>query len=180
MLPILLSLLLQGVVGTAVAQYGGGGGGSGGMPHPVVPSHPYAVTNLVGDTAGAAAQVDSHLVNPWGLVAGPSTPWWVADNTTNSSTLYTGTGTVFPIVVAVPGAPTGIVFNGGNGFVISNGSSSGPAAFIFATERGIISGWNQAVPPPAPSTQVLTGADRPGAGAIHKGPAIRPNPTGRP
>jgi len=176
---ILLSVLLHGVVGTAAAQYGGGGG-SGGMPmpHPVAPSSPFAVTNLVGDTAGAAAQVDSHLVNPWGLVAGPSTPWWVADNTTSSSTLYTGTGTVVPLVVTVSGAPTGIVFNGGSGFVVSNGSSSGPAAFIFATERGIISGWNQAIPPPAPSTQVLTGADRSGAGAIYKGLAIASTPTG--
>jgi uncharacterized protein (TIGR03118 family) len=142
------------------------------MPHPAAPSSPYTLTNLVGDMAGAAAQVDPHLVNAWGLVAGPFTPWWVVNNTTNSSTLYTGTGAVVPLVVTVPGAPTGIVFNGGNGFVISNGSSSGPAAFIFATESGIISGWNQAVPPPLPATQALTGADRSGVGAIYKGLAI--------
>jgi uncharacterized protein (TIGR03118 family) len=170
-LPMLCILLLHGVVGTATAQYGGGGG-SGGMPHPAAPSSPYTLTNLVGDMAGAAAQVDPHLVNAWGLVAGPFTPWWVVNNTTNSSTLYTGTGAVVPLVVTVPGAPTGIVFNGGNGFVISNGSSSGPAAFIFATESGIISGWNQAVPPPLPATQALTGADRSGVGAIYKGLAI--------
>jgi len=130
------------------------------------------VTNLVGDTAGAAAQDDPHLMNPWGLVAGPSTPWWVADNATGLSTLYSGTGAAIPLVVTVPGAPTGIVFNGGTGFVISNGGSSGPATFIFATESGIISGWNQAVPPPAPATQAITGIDRSGVGAIYKGLAI--------
>jgi hypothetical protein len=148
-LSLLCIMLLHGVVGTAGAQYGGGGGGggSGGMPHMTPPSSPYAVNKLVGDVAGEATQVDSHLVNAWGLVAGPASPWWVANNRTNSSTLYSGTGAVLPIVVTVPGAPTGIVFNAGAGFVVSNGSSSGPASFIFATESGIISGWNIAVPP---------------------------------
>src|SRR5207247_8864102 len=121
---------------------------------------PYTLTNLVGDVAGAAAQVDPHLVNAWGLVAGPSTPWWVANNSTGSSTLYAGTGAVLPLVVTVPGAPTGIVFNGGNGFVISNGTDSGPATFIFATESRIISRWNHAVPPPGPAPPARTGRDR--------------------
>jgi len=43
-------------------------------------------------------------------------------------------------VVTVPEALTGIVFNGGNGFVTSDGTDSGPARFIFATESGVISG----------------------------------------
>ena len=176
-LSVLCSVLLLGVVGVATAQYGGGGGstgsgGSGGMSHQAATSSPYTSTNLVGDMAGAAAQVDPHLVNAWGLVAGPSTPWWVSNNGTNSSTLYDGTGAVLALVVTVPGAPTGIVFNGGNGFVISNGTDSGPATFIFATESGIISGWNHAVPPPGPATQALTGIDRSGVGAIYKGLAI--------
>jgi uncharacterized protein (TIGR03118 family) len=170
---VLCILLLHGVLGTAAAQYGGGGGsgGSAGMPR-AVPSSPHTVTKLVGDVAGAVAQVDPNLVNAWGLVAGPATPWWVSDNRTNSSTLYDGTGAVLPLVVTVPGAPTGIVFNGGSGFVISNGTDSGPATFIFATESGVISGWNQAVPPPPPATQALTGIDRSGVGAIYKGLAI--------
>ena len=61
---------LLGVVSAATAQYGGGGGS--GDP-------------LVADTAGAAARVDPNLVNAWGLVAGPSTPWWVNNNHTNTS-----------------------------------------------------------------------------------------------
>jgi len=175
-LSVLCIVLLLGVVGAATAQYGGGGvsggsGGSGGMSHASAPSSPYTLTKRVGDMAGAAAQVDPHLVNAWGLVAGPSTPWWVSNNGTNSSTLYDGTGAVLPLVVTVPGAPTGIVFNGGSGFVISDGTNSGPATFIFATESGVISGWNHAVPPPA-ATQALTGIDRSGVGAIYKGLAI--------
>lgn len=170
-LSVLCIVLLSGIAGTATAQYGG-------MPPPVMPhpmpppSSPYTLTDLVSDMSGTAAQVDPHLVNPWGLVAGPSTPWWIADNATGSSTLYSGAGAVLPLVVTVPGAPTGIVFNGGTGFVIKSGSSSGPAAFIFATETGLISGWNQAVPPPPFATQAVTAADRSAAGAIYKGLAI--------
>jgi uncharacterized protein (TIGR03118 family) len=163
-------LLFCGVIGTAVAQYGGGGG-SGGMPNPPAPSGQYASTKLVADVAGAAAQVDPHLVNAWGLVASPSTPWWVSNNGTSSSTLYDGTGALLPLVVAVPGAPTGVVFNGGSGFVVSDGTNSGPATFIFATDSGVISGWNRTVPPPT-ATQALTGIDRSGVGAIYKGLAI--------
>ena len=166
-----IGALLLSVAGMATAQYGGGGGpvGSGGMSP--APSNPYTLTKLVGDVGGAAAQVDPHLVNAWGLVAGPSTPWWVSNNGTSSSTLYDGTGAVLPLVVTVPGAPTGIVFNGGSGFVISDGTNSGPATFIFATESGVISGWDHAVPPPA-ATQALTGIDRSGVGAIYRGLAI--------
>src|SRR5947207_1389761 len=53
----------------------------------------YVVQNLVSNgppvTAGAT---DAALVNGWGLTAGPTTPWWVSDNGTGSSTLYSGTG----------------------------------------------------------------------------------------
>jgi len=96
----------------------------------------------------------------------------VSDNATSLSTLYDGTGAVLPLVVTVPATPTGIVFNGGNGFMISNGAFSGPATFIFATESGLISGWNLAVPPPPPATQALIGVDRSGVGANYKGLAI--------
>src|SRR5438034_7899337 len=87
----------------------------------------FAVTNLVSDQPGVAAHTDPNLVNAWGLVAGPSTPWWVADNGKDVSTLYAGDGGPVPLVVQVAGAPTGIVFNGGSGFVVSDGTHSGPA-----------------------------------------------------
>src|SRR5207249_7851648 len=166
-------VVVLGVVSAATAQYGGGGGlgGSGGMSGHKASSGAYTSWNLVADTAGAAAQVDPNLVNAWGLVAGPSSPWWVNNNQTNTSTLYDGTGAVLPLVVTVPGGPTGIVFNGGSGFMVSDGTHSGPATFIFSTESGVISGWNRAVPPPA-STQALTGVDRSGVGAVYKGLAI--------
>lgn len=110
----------------------------------------YAQTNLVSDGAVPALTMDPDLVNAWGLVAGPATPWWVSDNGTGKSTLYDGSGTKRPLVVTVPGAPTGVVFNGGTGFVVSveidpMTMKEGPARFIFASEDGTISGWNPTV-----------------------------------
>ena len=109
----------------------------------------YTVTNLVSDIQDAATNQDTDLVNPWGLVASATSPWWVSDNGTGLSTLYNGTGTKQSLVVTVPawdgpdgGVPDGIVFNGTSDFQLTTGN---PARFIFATEDGTISGWNPAV-----------------------------------
>src|SRR2546430_11511290 len=105
----------------------------------------YAQHNLVSDGAVPADHVDPALVNAWGLVASATSPWWVADNGTDSSTLYNGnTGATIPLRVGVAGAPTGVVFNGGASFVVTNGTASGPARFIFSTESGTILGWHPA------------------------------------
>jgi uncharacterized protein (TIGR03118 family) len=138
----------------------------------------YSVTNLVSDVPGEASHVDPNLVNAWGLVAGPNTPWWVADNGTDVSTLYTGDGDPVSLVVDVAGGPTGIVFNGGPNFIVSDGSNSGPSRFMWVTEAGTIRGWNPAVPPPPPSTQSFVVADRSDVGAIYKGLAIASTPDG--
>jgi uncharacterized protein (TIGR03118 family) len=131
----------------------------------------YTVHPLVSNVPGAAPTPDPNLVNAWGLVAGPTTPWWVADNGTNKSTLYTATGAIVPIVVDVDGAPTGIVFNGGAGFLVHSGALSGPARFIWASENGTLHGWNPVVPPP-PSHPAQQTADRSAFGASYKGLAI--------
>src|SRR6267143_1668358 len=95
----------------------------------------YKQHNLVSDGAIAADLVDPDLVNAWGLAASATSPWWVADNGTGKSTLYSGnTGAKAALVVSVPGAPTGIVFNGGTGFIVSGGAIHAPARFIFASE----------------------------------------------
>src|ERR1700749_4879723 len=72
----------------------------------------YVVHNLTSNQAGVADHQDPNLVNAWGLTAGPQTPWWVSDNGTNLSTLYNAIGNPQALVVSVPGAPTGTVFNG--------------------------------------------------------------------
>jgi uncharacterized protein (TIGR03118 family) len=133
-----LSLILISIAANSYAQS-------------VSPSQHYKQTNLIADTEGIAPVTDPHLVNPWGLARSSTSPWWVSDNGPGLSTLYSGTGTIASLVVTVPpsdpttgdtGTPTGVLFNGGTGFEIKKGF---PAAFIFVTEDGTISGWNPKV-----------------------------------
>src|SRR5438034_10805436 len=129
----------------------------------------YEQHNLVSDGAVPADLVDAALVNAWGLVASATSPWWVADNGTGLSTLYNGnTGAKLGLTVSVAGAPTGIVFNGGSGFVVTSGAASGPARFIFATEQGTVLGWN----PTVAATQAVVAVDNSAGGAVYKGLAI--------
>ncbi len=136
----------------------------------------YTQHNLVSDGAVPADLVDPRLVNAWGLASSPTSPWWIADNGTGLSTLYNvGTGTI-PLTVTVPGAmghqsaPTGLVFNGGTGFVVSNGAGTSPARFIFASEDGTISGF-RGVP-------VVLAVDNSASGAVYKGLALASTTTG--
>ncbi|MFL5955712.1 MAG: TIGR03118 family protein [Gaiellaceae bacterium] len=129
----------------------------------------YTVHPLVSDGGASAAVTDASLVNPWGLSAGPTTPWWAANNGTNTSTLYSGTGAKIALTVAVPGGPTGTVFNGNSAaFVVSENGKSGAGRFLFATEAGTILGWTPAVN----GATAIAGADRSGVGAVYKGLAI--------
>jgi uncharacterized protein (TIGR03118 family) len=164
----------------AAGRYGGGPSGGGpSAPHRArATTSPYAVTILASDLPGQAAHRDPDLVNAWGLAAGPATPWCIATNETNAATRYTGAGSPVPPVVTVPGAPTGVVYNGGPLFVVRSGAAAAPAEFLFATETGLISGWNIAVPSPAPATEAITVLDRSPTGAIYKGLAIASMPGG--
>jgi uncharacterized protein (TIGR03118 family) len=100
----------------------------------------YTQTNIVSNSSATPASfTDPNLVNPWGQVSNGGSPFWVSDQGTGLSTLYsTPPGTPRSLVVSIPGGnPTGIVANTA-GFNV-NGS---PAAFIFATLGGTIAGWN--------------------------------------
>jgi uncharacterized protein (TIGR03118 family) len=108
----------------------------------------YLQHNLVSDLPGVADLQDLSLVNSWGLVASSTSPFWVANNGTDTSTLYNTSGPVAKVPISalpcqcvmVPGDPTGVVFNGSStSFHLPGG---GPAArFIFDAEDGSISGW---------------------------------------
>ncbi|TLZ60372.1 MAG: TIGR03118 family protein [Methanobacteriota archaeon] len=131
----------------------------------------YAVTALVSSDGVPGTVVDPDLVNAWGLAASSTSPWWVADNHADVSTLYNAAGAKLGLTVAVAGGPTGLVFNGGTGFPV--GPSNGAARFIFSTEGGTISGWN-----PSVGTTSQVTVDRSAAGAIYKGLAIANTATG--
>lgn len=133
----------------------------------------YVRHNLVSDGYLPADHVDAHLVNAWGIAFNPTGPVWVANNGTGTSTIYDGSGKAVPLVVAIPtptaasgGNPTGMVYNGSAGFVVSQGTKSGPARFLFATEDGVIAGWSPDVDLTHALAMVRTG------GAIYKGLAI--------
>ena len=73
----------------------------------------YTQTNLVSSQAGMAQDVDTDLVNPWGLSRSSGSPWWVSDAGTGKATLYIADGTKQSLVVTIPSAdptvnPTGI------------------------------------------------------------------------
>jgi len=140
------------------------------------PGNSYLVQNLVSDGSIAAAHIDPLLINAWGIAASSTSPWWVADNETKVSTLYDAAGSARPLIVQVPGGPTGIVSYGGTGFVVSTATVSGPARFIFAAEDGTISAWSPTVSQ-TQSSVVVPNASAPAHGAIYKGLAIAPTPT---
>ena len=136
----------------------------------------YVQTNLVSDVPGWAAIQDPNLVNAWGIDFSATSPVWIADNGTGLSTLYTGTGSIIPLVVTIPppqgaegpSAPTGLVFNGTGEFVVKAHDLSGSAFFIFDTEDGTISGWN----PTVDLHNAIIAVNNSEKGAIYKGLAI--------
>ncbi len=155
------------------------------LEHRWVPSHAptaYLATDLVSDQPGVAAVTDPNLVNAWGIALNPGGVFWVSSNGKDLSTLYTGDVNGKPLAkaaleVAIPGGePTGQVFNpfgqsNPTEFLASDGTHSAPAAFIFASESGMVTAWNPAVPPPPPShtaEPAFTATD----GAVYKGIAI--------
>jgi uncharacterized protein (TIGR03118 family) len=134
----------------------------------------YVVHNLVSDVPGLADHTDSSLVNAWGLTALPTSPWWVANNETSTTTLYRADGTKVVLTtpdIQVPNHPTGAAANAGANFVVTEGGKSGPARFLFDTEEGKILGWS----PTVSLGHAVVAVDRSDVGAIYKGLAIGNN-----
>jgi len=135
----------------------------------------YQLTNLVSNQSGQARHTDPLLVNGWGLVYAPGSPFWVSDNGTGWSTLYAANGLKQGLQVVVPsangkgpGSPTGIVFNGSSDFQVQGKG----AFFLFATLDGTISAW-------APQVNLNQSIIMvPGAGAVYTGLAITNNASG--
>jgi uncharacterized protein (TIGR03118 family) len=125
----------------------------------------FSVHPLVG------TRVDAQLVNPWGLAASPTGPWWVSNEAQDSSTLYSSTGRKQTLTVHVDGGPTGVVYSGGRGFVVRGGGRSGPARFIYACEDGTIRAWSPTVPT-GWSRQAVVAYDSGPTGAIFRGVAL--------
>jgi uncharacterized protein (TIGR03118 family) len=148
----------------------------------------YKETDLVSDIAHLAKRTDPNLVNPWGVAQNPQNKAvWVADNGMGVATVYGPNGRPVPdphhpLVVTIPpptgsagpAAPTGLVFNPTQDFVVSKGAASGPSLFLFVTEDGTISGWN----PTVDSTHAILKVDHSTMGAVYKGATLAETNTG--
>ncbi len=147
----------------AVAACGGGSGSSSSSSTSATSDPPatssFTDTALVADNNTVVATVttiDANLQNPWGLAVAPGLPFWIADNNSNLSTLYSGTGqietgtitgsnadgiTIPSSAAGVQSNPTGQVYNGTGGFLIPTTNGQETALFIFDGEGGTIAGW---------------------------------------
>lgn len=165
----------------------------------LVASAQYSAVNLVSNTSALSPlATDPNLVNAWGMASSPTSPWWVSNQNSSTSTLYMGSGAIAPLVVQIPCVvsgtvtvpcpnpasgklfepfagklnlfgPTGIV---GNSYSTTGAftipSSAQPAAFLFDTLDGLLVAWS----PKTNATQGVVVANRSSDGASYNGLAI--------
>lgn len=183
--PLKATALIAIVAGAAIAQ------AAGDDSH--ADRNAYQVNPLVSNLSGVAAHQDQVLQNPWGIAFSPSgSPFWVNDNVTGCSTLYTGDGTKVALQVSIPlpgnvaapascqpvdpnnpptpipAAPTGIVWNPSAAFVVPGTRLA--ASFIFATEDGTLSAWTGGLTPANDAVLAVDNSATPtaAAGAVYK------------
>ena len=132
----------------------------------------YLVHNLVSDLPDTADFQDKNLVNPWGIAASATGPFWIGNNGTSTSTVYSTNGTPSSLVVTVPtptlptgGAVSGVISNATTFFNVTSGGKTKNASFIFCTEDGTISGWS----PTVNATAAIIAVDQSASGAVFKG-----------
>lgn len=95
----------------------------------------YVQTNLSSDLPqpphadGTPVVLDPNLKNPWGLTRGANTPFWIANNNSGTSDLYTGAG-----------VPVGIFKNDPQPDTNGTGISSPLDNFIFVPPPGFAPG----------------------------------------
>jgi uncharacterized protein (TIGR03118 family) len=172
---------------SSMGAYGGTSSKTSSVTLTVTAPSAYSNTALVADVAGNARTVDAKLVNPWGIAFSPAsasqpTFAWVANNHSETSTLYDGNGVPqpagAPLSVALPPSatavtfdPTGVIFNPSTtDFVVGSGASAGASIFVFTGEGGMIAGWS----PTADTTHAITMYTDAG-GAVYKGLALASN-----
>lgn len=126
-----------------------------------------------------AAIVEPALRNPWGIAirpAGQGGHFWIGAERTAQSIEYVGDVGGVPLfqddlkTVATSGPVTGVAFNPGTQFEITqpheNGPITNPAKFFFANASGTISAWTERAlegggfDRPADSVIVVDGAER--------------------
>jgi len=93
----------------------------------------YTVSNLVADLPGAA-NIDTNLVNAWGLAILPKDMLIVNANENAIAGLYGTDGKPTGSYLAVNPAPSGLAVNRGSGFKVTDGQMMRPSTLIFVTD----------------------------------------------
>ncbi|MGZ8842882.1 MAG: TIGR03118 family protein [Pyrinomonadaceae bacterium] len=138
----------------------------------IAPGSAYRQTNFISDIPGLAPVQDPLLVNPWGISATASSPFWIANAGTSTTQLIRGDNAGAPVVlnaspqtITIPGGlPTGTVANNvATEFVLPGACAAAPcgANFLFASITGNITGWDPNAPA-AGSTTAVIAASHPG------------------
>lgn len=138
----------------------------------IAPGSAYRQTNFISDIPGLAFVQDPLLVNPWGISATASSPFWIANNGTSTTQLIRGDVSGSPVVlnpspqtITIPGGlPTGTVANSvATEFVLPGACAAVPcgANFLFSSITGNITGWDPNAPA-AGSTTAVIAASHPG------------------
>jgi uncharacterized protein (TIGR03118 family) len=149
----------------------------------IPPGSAYRQTNLLSDIPGFAPVLDPLLVNPWGISATASSPFWVANNGTSTTQLIKGDVGGAPVVlntspqtITIPGGlPTGTVANNvATEFVLPGACASAPcgANFLFASITGNIVGWDPNAPAAGSTTGVIAASN---PGHVYTGLALANN-----
>jgi uncharacterized protein (TIGR03118 family) len=143
-------------------------------PRKLLSANSYIQQDLVSDGSVTAAHLDTHLVNPWGLVTyGKGIQ--VADADSGFSTGYDASGNSTSPAVHVPGpastqgSPTGVVYNTNpSKFLVTVHSVQEPATFIYSTENGTIDAWSTL----NKNRTVVVAADHSAQHSVYKGLAL--------
>jgi uncharacterized protein (TIGR03118 family) len=154
--------------------------GEGNTVPVIAPGSSYIQTNFVSDIPGLAFVQDPLLVNPWGISSTSTSPFWIANNRTSTSTLYRGDVGGTPIVknpglpfITIPsGLPTGTVANPSTSdFVVPGACAAAPcvANFIFASILGNIAAWDPNAPAAGSTTAVIAASH---SGHVYTGLAV--------
>jgi hypothetical protein len=72
-----------------------------------VQADPFIQTNLVSDIPGLATITDASLVNPWGVSHTATSPFWISDQGTNLTNLWSVIGPTTVTKMTAVNPPTG-------------------------------------------------------------------------
>lgn len=135
-------------------------------------------TNVFSNEPGKALEVDSNLVDAWGVAFVPNGAFWVNATGAGLALLYDGSGAKIPASFRVPApagsagpsAPTGIVWNPSSNFPVPGTKLA--SVFIMSTLNGTITAWAGGLP--TNPTVAVTAVDNSKAlgGAVYTGLAF--------